>query len=137
MQIVVSSSGNTLDAAVSPVFGRCAVFLFVDTETMEARAVPNPAMGASGGAGIQAAELVIREGAGAVLSGNLGPNAMRVIEGAGVPFYAVAGGTVRAAVEAFRAGTLAPQSGPTVPTDFGKGAPGGRGAGGGRGRRGA
>ena len=89
MRVIVSSTGDTLDAQVSPVFGRCPVFLLVDTKTMEARAIPNPAVGASGGAGVQAAQLVVREGAEAILSGNLGPNAMGVIATAGIPAYSV------------------------------------------------
>ena len=133
MQVVVSSTGDNLDAPVSPVFGRCMFFLFVDTETMDCRTVANPATGASGGAGIQAAQFVTREGAEAIVSGNLGPNAMRVISTASVPFYSVMGGTAREAVEALKAGALEPISGPTVPADYGKGASGtGRGMGMGR-----
>jgi predicted Fe-Mo cluster-binding NifX family protein len=121
MRVIVSRTGDTLDAQVSPVFGRCPVFLLVDTETMEARAIPNPAVGASGGAGVQAAQLVVREGAEAILSGNLGPNAMGVIATAGIPAYSVPSGTAREAVEALVAGRLQPLEGATVPTDYGKG----------------
>lgn len=110
MRIVISAAGNDLDASVSPVFGRCPVYLFVDTETMEVEAVPNPAVSAAGGAGIQAAQFVARQGAQAVLSDNLGPNAFRVLVAAGIPVYRVSGGTVRQAVEAFKEGRLNPIS---------------------------
>jgi len=122
MLVVVSSTGSDLDAPVSPIFGRCAFLVYVDTETLTFRAVPNAAVGASGGAGIQAAQAVCQQGAQAIISGNLGPNAMDVIRAAGLPFYSVAGGTVREAVEALKAGSLQPQTGATVGADYGKGA---------------
>ncbi|MFX0121789.1 MAG: NifB/NifX family molybdenum-iron cluster-binding protein, partial [Candidatus Hodarchaeota archaeon] len=62
MKVVVSAMGEDLNAEVSPIFGRCPMYIFVDTETMEFEAVPNPAMSASGGAGIQAAQFVVSKG---------------------------------------------------------------------------
>ena len=106
MKIVVTSNGTNLDAPASPVFGRCPTYIFVDTETMEFEAVSNPAMSAAGGAGIQAAQFVIEQGAQAVLTGNVGPNAYNVFQAANVPIYLLAGGTVREAVEAYKAGRL-------------------------------
>jgi predicted Fe-Mo cluster-binding NifX family protein len=106
MKIVVSSQGASLDAASSTVFGRCPTFVFVDSDTMEFEAMPNPAMSQGGGAGIQAAQFVINQGAQAVLSGHLGPNAFDVLDAAGVPGYLVPGGTVRQAVEGYTAGEL-------------------------------
>jgi predicted Fe-Mo cluster-binding NifX family protein len=114
MKIAVSSQGDNLDAAASPVFGRCPVYLFVEPETMEFEAVPNPAMSQGGGAGIQAAQFVVNQGAEAVLSGNLGPNAYDVLQAAGVPGFLVSEGTVRQAVEAYKDGQLQPMGGPNV-----------------------
>ena len=114
MKIAVSSQGDTLDAAASPVFGRCPTYLFVEPETMDFEAVPNPAMNQGGGAGIQAAQFVVNHGAEAVLSGNLGPNAFDVLQAAGVPGFLVSEGTVRQAVEAYKAGQLQPMGGPNV-----------------------
>jgi predicted Fe-Mo cluster-binding NifX family protein len=125
MKLVISSQGDTLDAAASPVFGRCPTFLFVDTETLEFESVPNPAMSQGGGAGIQAAQFVVNRGAGAVLTGNLGPNAFDVLQAAGVPGYLVPEGTVRQAVEAYKAGRLQSMGGASVQEHAGTG--GGRG----------
>jgi predicted Fe-Mo cluster-binding NifX family protein len=121
MKIVVSSQGETLDAAASPVFGRCPTYVFVDTETMESEAVPNPAMNQGGGAGIQAAQFVVNQGAQAVLTGNLGPNAHDVLQAAGVPGYLVSEGTVGQAVEAYKAGLLQPMGGANVAAHAGMG----------------
>ena len=131
MKIAVSSQGETLDAPASPVFGRCPTYVLVDSETMEFEALPNPAMSQGGGAGIQAAQFVVNQGVGAVLSGNLGPNAFDVLQAAGVPGYLVSGGTVRQAVEAYKAGQLQPMGGPNVRAHSGMRG-GGRGMGGGR-----
>jgi predicted Fe-Mo cluster-binding NifX family protein len=137
MKVVVSSSGNEMDSAVSAVFGRCSYLLLIDTDSMEAIALPNPAIGATGGAGVQSAQWVAQQRAEAVISSNVGPNAMQVLAASGIPVYGAAEGcSVREAVAALKAGTLPRASGPTVDADYGKGgfAGGGRGAGLGRGR---
>jgi predicted Fe-Mo cluster-binding NifX family protein len=127
MKIVVSSQGETLDAPASPVFGRCPTFVFVDSETLSTEAVPNPAMSQGGGAGIQAAQFVVNQGAEAVLTGNLGPNAFDVLQAAGVLGYLIGGGTVGQAVAAFNAGQLQAMTGANVAAHAGMG--GGRGTG--------
>jgi predicted Fe-Mo cluster-binding NifX family protein len=131
MKVVVSAQGKSLDALASPVFGRCPTYLFVDTETLKFEAVANPAMNQPGGAGIEAAQFVVNQGAQAVLTGNLGPNAFDVLQAAGVPGYLVGGGTVRQAVEAHQAGQLRPMAGANVSSHAGLGM--GRGFGGRRG----
>lgn len=131
MRIVVSAEGDTLDSPASPVFGRCPTYIFVDSETMQFEAVPNPAMNQGGGAGIQAAQFVVERGAQAVLSGNLGPNAFDVLQAAGIPSYLVPEGTVRQAVEALKAGQVQPMGGANVAAHAGMG--GGAGLGAGRG----
>lgn len=131
MKIAVSSEGTSLDAATSRVFGRCPTYLFVDTETLAFEAIPNPAMNQGGGAGIQAAQFIVKQGAEAVLTGSLGPNAFDVLEAAGVPGYLVPEGTVRQAVEAFKAGHLQPMGQANVAAHAGMGA----GSGSGRGKR--
>lgn len=133
MKIVISSQGEGLEAASSPVFGRCPTYIFVDTETMQFEATPNPAMSQGGGAGIQAAQFVVERGAQAVLTGNLGPNAFDVLQAAGVPGYLVPEGTVRQAVEAFKANQLQPMGGANVAAHAGMGRGAGFGAGRGRG----
>jgi predicted Fe-Mo cluster-binding NifX family protein len=129
MKIVVSAQGENLNAPASPVFGRCPVYLFVDTETMEFEAVPNPAMNQGGGAGIQAAQFVVERGAQAVLSGNLGPNAFNVLQAAGVASYLVPEGTVRQAVEAFKGGRIQSMGGANVAAHAGMGTGAGSSAG--------
>jgi len=104
---------------------------------MQFEAVPNPAISASGGAGIQAAQFIIEQGAQAVLTGNVGPNAFNVFQAAGVPIYLLGGGTVREAVEAYKSGQLRSVGGANVQAHagmgMGRGMGRGMGMGGGRG----
>jgi predicted Fe-Mo cluster-binding NifX family protein len=121
VKIVVTATGSNLDARTSPRFGRCPIYMFVETETMAFEALPNPALDASGGAGVLTAQVVVERGAQAVLSGNLGPNAMEVLQAAGVPAYLVGEGTVREAVEAYKAGQVEPLQKANVRTKAGLG----------------
>jgi predicted Fe-Mo cluster-binding NifX family protein len=106
MRIVVSAEGHETDSRVSSIFGRCPVYVFVDTDTMEIESFPNPAQNAPGGAGIQAAQFVVSRGTKAVLTGNVGPKAADVLAAAGVEVRLVGGMTVEEAVQAFAAGQL-------------------------------
>jgi predicted Fe-Mo cluster-binding NifX family protein len=134
MKVAISSTGGSLDSTVDPRFGRCSVFLVVDTETMKYQAVPNSSIGAAHGAGIGAAQAVAQLGVKAVLTGHVGPNAHMALSQAGISVYTGAVGTVEAAVNQFKSGTLREASSPTVGGHFGQGR--GRGMGQGRGRRG-
>jgi predicted Fe-Mo cluster-binding NifX family protein len=89
-----------------------------DPETMDFAAVANE-NAAGGAAGIGSARLVIDEGAGAVLTGNCGPNAERTLSAAGVKLYTGVTGTVAEAVESFKSGRLTAAEGPSVQSHFG------------------
>ena len=133
MKVIVTAEGNDLNAPTSPRFGRCPTYVFVETETMSFEALPNPAASASGGAGIQAAQYVIEQGAQAVLTGNLGPNAADVLRAADIPVYLNNETTVQAAVESFNDGRLPIARGANVEAHAGMGMRRGRGRGMGRG----
>lgn len=132
MKIVVTANGAGLDAPTSPVFGRCPSYVFVDTDTMLIETVENPAISAAGGAGIQAAQFVIEQGAEAVITGNVGPNAFNVFRSAGVSVYIGQGETVRDAVQAFKNNQLREVGAATGPAHAGMGRGAGRGMGMGR-----
>ena len=128
MRICVTSQGDGLDAEVDPRFGRCAYFVMVDTDTMEYEAVLNGSVGAAGGAGVLAAQVVAKLGAEAIVTGNVGPNAFEALSAAGIRMFTGASGKVKEAVEAFKSGKLNEAShGPTAAPHSGM-----RGGGGGR-----
>ena len=130
MKVAVSASGKDLDCQVDPRFGRCQYFIFVNPVTMEFEALDNEGLMASGGAGVQAAQMVAQKGAKALITGNLGPNAASALSASGIKVYLVPGGTVKDVIEGYRAGSLCEASGATVPPHFGMG--GGPGVGRGR-----
>jgi len=136
MKVAVTATGVDLNAPVDPRFGRAQYFIIVDLETMEFEAIPNPNINAMGGAGIQSAQLLGNKGVGAVITGQVGPNAFQTLSAIGVPIYQAMGGTVVQAVEAFKAGRLLAigQPGPShVGMGMGRGVGAGRGMGRGRG----
>lgn len=121
MKIAVTSSGDTLDAAVDPRFGRCAYFLIVNTESMETEALRNAATELGGGAGIQSAKIVADQGAQYVLTGNCGPNAHRTLSAADIGVVLGCNGTVREVVELFKRGKLSASDSANVESHFGLG----------------
>lgn len=121
MRIVVTADGAGLDAPASGVFGRCRSYVFVDTDSMETETVENPAINAAGGAGIKAAQFVLENGAEAVITGNVGPNAYKVLEAADVPVHLLADGTVRDVVQAYKRGQLPEAGKATGPAHAGLG----------------
>jgi predicted Fe-Mo cluster-binding NifX family protein len=109
MKLAISISNNSLNAAFDPRFGRAAAFCIVDTETGEWESFENPALSASGGAGVQASQFVAEHGAQAVASGAFGPNAFDTLAAAEVEMYLAPGNEVRTAakvLEMFKAGQL-------------------------------
>jgi predicted Fe-Mo cluster-binding NifX family protein len=118
-----------LNAQVDPRFGRCQYFVFVDSDTMAFEAMPNEAIAAPGGAGIQAAQTVVNKGANMLISGNIGPNAFQVLSTAGVKIATGVNGTVKEAVEMYKNGGLSETGGSTVAAHAGMGVSAGTGAG--------
>ena len=133
MKIAVTSQGAGLDSPVDPRFGRCAYFVFVETDDMSFESMENSNVSLGGGAGIQSAQLMADKGVKAVVTGNVGPNAYNTLEAAGIRIMTGASGTVREAVEAFKSGGLPTAGGANVPSHSGMGG-GGMGMGLGMGR---
>jgi len=133
MKIAISASSSDLGASVDPRFGRCPYFLFIDTETMEFEAVENPNISSASGAGIQSAQLIANKGAKALLTGSCGPNAFQTLQAAGVEVIVGVMGSVKEAVEQYKAGKFQPIAQPNVPSHFGLGGAVGPGFGMGRG----
>ncbi|MBS7631399.1 NifB/NifX family molybdenum-iron cluster-binding protein [Candidatus Bathyarchaeota archaeon] len=130
MKIAISSSGKDLESFIDPRFGRCSYFIIVDTDTLSYELLPNSTVEALHGAGIQAAQLIVSKGVNAVLTGNIGPNALNAFSAAGIDVYTGASGIIKDVLERFKRGELSSSVKPTVGGHF---VQGGRGMG--RGRR--
>ena len=106
MKICVSSTGKDMNASIDQRFGRCQYFLVVDLETMDVKTIQNQSTSASGGAGVQAAQIVTNEEVNTVITGNIGPNAFQILQAAGIKVFTGAQGTIKEAIENYRKGTL-------------------------------
>jgi len=119
MKIAISSRGKDLNAKVDPRFGRCERFVIIDPDTMDFEVLENDGAASAGGAGIATGQLIASKGIEAVLTGQCGPNAFNVLQAAGIKVMTGASGTIREAVEGYKAGkyetssqaTAAPHSG--------------------------
>jgi predicted Fe-Mo cluster-binding NifX family protein len=121
MKIAVSATAPNLDAEVDPRFGRCQYFIIVDPQSMEFEALDNSNAMAAGGAGISTAQMIASKGAEVVLTGNCGPNAYQTLSAAGIQVITGFSGSIRDAVEAYKAGRLQPNTQPSVGSHHGMG----------------
>ena len=109
MKIAVTSQGPDLNSQVDPRFARAKNFIVVDTESGEFTVYDNTQnINVPQGAGIQASRIVVDMGVAAVITGNVGPRAFTTLQAANVMVYPGASGTVKEAVEKFKAGQLQP-----------------------------
>ena len=135
MKIAISSTGPEPDDQVDLRFGRCQYFVLVDDKAENFEFLDNGAAALSGGAGLQAAQMIAEAGVKAVITGNIGPNAIHDLKVAGIKAYHCGPGTVRKALQKYQDGKLQETSGYKVGAQSGGGGVGaGRGLGGGRGR---
>jgi predicted Fe-Mo cluster-binding NifX family protein len=115
MKVAVTAQGRELTSQVDPRFGRSACFLIVDTETGDHQVLDNTQnLGAAQGAGIQAAQSLVKQGVGAVLTGHCGPKAFQTLQAAGIEIYVGVTGTVQDALAGLAAGAHRRASSPDV-----------------------
>jgi predicted Fe-Mo cluster-binding NifX family protein len=114
MKIAVSSMGEDLGSDIDPRFGRCGQFLLVETDSREFEVVNNDGKNSVGGAGIAAAQLIADNGAEAVITGDVGPNAILLLKKSGIEVFTGADGTVGEALDKFLQGRLADAKDATV-----------------------
>ena len=109
MRIAVSTTSGGLDDKVSEVFGRAVSFTIVDVEDGEIRnveVVRNDYAVRGGGAGIAVSQFLADKGVEVILTGNVGPNALSVLNSAGIKVYRAGGMKVSEAIEKFLRGEL-------------------------------
>jgi predicted Fe-Mo cluster-binding NifX family protein len=121
MKACITATGTGLESEVDPRFGRAAHLLLVDLETRALREIEQ-ATGASHGAGVQAAQAVVRARAEAVVTGRIGPRAFEVLDAAGIPVYLTTAPTVTEAIRQLAGNRLERIPGPTAPLHSGTGA---------------
>jgi predicted Fe-Mo cluster-binding NifX family protein len=125
MKIAISATGKVLESTMDQRFGRTACFIIVDPVTMEFEAIDNQAAASAGGAGIASAQTVVNKGVEAVITGNVGPNAMNVLKAVGIIIYQGAPVGIRENLEMYKRGVLQKIEN-AVPAHFGMGFSGGQ-----------
>ena len=107
MKVAITSADGTLAGKVDERFGRARKIILYDVETKEHSVVDNVQnLNAAQGAGIQAAQNVVRSGAGAIISGHFGPKAFQVIQMAGLDVYSATNISVEDAIHQYETGRL-------------------------------
>lgn len=106
MIIAIPVDQKTLESNVYMSFGRAPYFLIYDVETKESTFIDNSAAASTGGAGIKAAQMIVDNKAGALLTPRLGANAAGVLEPAEVKIYKTTAASAKENIEAFAAGKL-------------------------------
>ena len=106
-KICITAAGEDLDSFLDPRFGRAVYFLFVDEKGKLIKAVENPGKEAMRGAGVTAAQIVADEKVDAVITGNIGPNAIMVLNTSGIKvFIGRSGMKARDAFKEYQEGKL-------------------------------
>ena len=107
MKIAVTAETGNLTSQIDLRFGRAKYLIVVDTDTGDFKAHDNSVnLNAAQGAGIQTGGNIANLGVEAVITGNVGPNAFRTLNAAGVKVFLAGKQTVQEAIDSFKLGKL-------------------------------
>ncbi len=85
--IAICASGDNSTAMVDGRFGRCPFFMIWDTEASEFKSMKNTGIEAAHGAGTGAAQVLLQNKVGVILTTRIGPKAFQVLNSAGIKIY--------------------------------------------------
>jgi predicted Fe-Mo cluster-binding NifX family protein len=106
LKVAITSTGKDMDSMLDERFGRASYFIIADTDSDEFRAFGNENINSAHGTGVQVAQFVAGLGVQAVITGNVGPNAIRVLKASGIEVFRANSMTVRQALKSFSEGKL-------------------------------
>jgi len=117
MKIAITSYGKEKSSQPDMSFGRAKWFILYDEDTGKYEAQGNAQnVQAAHGAGIQAAQTVANLGVSVLLTGNVGPNAFRTLQAAGIRIllFGKDRKTVEDVLQGWKAGDFSEVTGATV-----------------------
>jgi len=107
MKVIVTSQGNELSSEIDLRFGRARWLIVFDSETEDFQAHDNELnLNAAQGAGIQTGRNIANLGADVVITGNIGPNAIKTLIAAKIKVLLAEKQTVQQAIDSYKAGGL-------------------------------
>ena len=118
MKVAISTTSGGLEDKVSEVFGRAESFTIVEVENGEIKnveVVKNEFAEKEGGVGVSVSQFLVDKVVEVVLTENIGPNALTVLNSAGVKVYRAGGLSVKEAIEKFLKGELEQITSPSEP----------------------
>ena len=104
--IAIASTGPTTQFQVAPLFDRAQYYLIVDLCLGSFEAVANPNVNDSIGVGIQSAQLVVGNGASAIITGSLSSEAANMLTSLNTTVVAGVSGSVNQAINSYVNGQL-------------------------------
>lgn len=106
MKIALTCQGPSLQDDLDQRFGRAVALLIVDTQSHQVEVIDNEALAPSGGAGIAAAQRLVDREVAALITGQVGPNALSVLQAAGIRLLQGVAGSGQKNLDLFQAGQL-------------------------------
>ena len=107
MKVAITSQGKELSSKIDLRFGRAKWIIVVDDETGNFAAHDNVVnLNAVQGAGIQTGQNIANLDVEVVITGNVGPNAFKTLNTAGVKIFLAEKQTVQEAIDSLKAGKL-------------------------------
>lgn len=95
MKTAISATSGNIDAPLDKRFGRADYFLIVQMPEELLQVIQNKDQAPVRGAGIAMAQTIVENQVDVVITGQVGPNAMRVLKAAGIRMVAGIPGSVR------------------------------------------
>ena len=101
MRIAVPVEEPSQSSPVASVFGRTSHFLIYDQAQKSYEFFENAARQRPGGAGVQAAQLLVDKGVQVVIAPQLGANALQILKSAQIKFYRSRPGSAQQNLESY------------------------------------
>jgi len=108
IKVAVSAKGKNVESEVSDVFGRSPHFIIAeieDGEIKKSETVENKSTDQMSGAGVSTAQLMAEKNVNAVITGNVGPRALDVLNQFNIGIY-YGDGTIKKVLQEFIDGKL-------------------------------
>ena len=108
MIIGIPVEDNSMNGNVSDNFGRTKYFLVFDDKNEEARFLENSAANSQGGAGIEAAQILVDQNIDSLITPRCGKNAADVLKSANITIYKSTSNSIKENLKSLKEGILSP-----------------------------